>query len=96
MKIEGLEQFSRNLKELERAMAELDGEIAQLSFNPNDPASIERAIQQMDAAVDARIASYSSNKIVAAIAGEFKEKARQAILERAQAARLVEDDTSDN
>ena len=96
MKLEGLEELSRKLKELAQAMAALDGEIAQLSFNHNDPASIEQAIQQMNAAVDARVGSYASNQMVAGIAAQLKENARQGILERAQAARLVRDSNNDN
>lgn len=92
MKIEGLDKFTRTLKELERAMAGMDGEIAEVSFNPADPESIEQAIQTAIAAIDARIAGYERNEIVVSIADAFKENARQAILDRALEARLEKDE----
>lgn len=88
MKMAGLDALARNMRELEKAIAELDGDIAQVNFNPDDPESIERAIQSLNAAIDEKIASYSHNEMVAAIADELKENGRSAILERAAAARL--------
>lgn len=91
MKISGLDALARNMKELEKAVAELDGDIAHVNFNPDDPESIELAIQKLNAAVDEKIASYSHNEMVVAIADQLKDNGRNAILERAAAARLEGD-----
>ena len=88
MKITGLDAFTRKIKELEKAVASLDGDIASLTFNPYDPQSIELAIQELNAAVDEKVAGYAPNEIVAKIAEELKENCRNTILERASAARL--------
>ena len=88
MKITGLDNLTRKMKELEKAVAELDGTIAHLTFNPHDPQSIEQAIQQLNVAVDEKIASYAHNEMVVSIAEEFKENGRNAILDRAAIARL--------
>ncbi len=87
----GLDDFTRKFKELGEAASALNGDITQLSFNPNDPGSIEAAIQQMEAAIDERVSSYAHNDLVMGISGQLKEKYRTAILERATAARLEGD-----
>ena len=91
MKITGLDALTRKIKELEKAVASLDGDIASLTFNPYDPQSIERAIQELNAAIDEKVAGYAPKKIVASIAEELKENCRNTILERASAARLEEE-----
>jgi hypothetical protein len=73
---------------LRKAVAELDGEIASVKFDPDDPQSIEQAIQTLNSAIDAKIAQYSRNDMVTSMAEELKENGRNAILERAAAARL--------
>ena len=88
MKITGFDALTRKIKELEKAVTNLDGDIASLTFNPHDPQSIERAIQELNAAVDEKVAGYAHNEIVASIAEELKENGRNTILERASAARL--------
>lgn len=91
MKISGLDALARKMKELEKAVAELDGDIASVNFDPHDPESIQLAIEQLNAAVDEKIASYSHNEMVVEIADELKENGRKAILERAAAARMEGD-----
>ena len=88
MKVTGLDALSRKLKELERATARLDGDIAQLEFNPHDPQSIENAIQELNSKIDEKLVGYDRNDIVVRIAGSLKESGRRAIIERAATARL--------
>lgn len=88
MKITGLDALERQFKEVEKAMKELDGDIADLRFDPEDPASIEQAIQNLNDAVDAKVAPYTHNDMVMSIADELKENGRAEILERAAASRL--------
>ena len=87
MKITGLDQLTRQLDEAQRAMASLDGELGSVNFDPNDPASIEAAIQKMEAMIDERLGSYVSNPIVGPMAEQMKEKYRAAIVEKAAEAR---------
>ena len=88
LKIEGLDSLIQKMKELERAVTNLDGNLANLEFDPNDPQSIEQAIQELNAEIDKRVSSYSRNEIIVNIADAIKESGREAILERAAAARL--------
>jgi hypothetical protein len=62
-------------------VASLDGEIATLRFNPNDPASVQQALREMEQALESKTAAYSSNALVAKIAEEAKEAFRKRILE---------------
>ena len=88
MRITGLDALSRKFRELEKAVAGLDGDIARVSFDPHDPQSIEHAIQDVNSAVDEKIHGYGDNEIVVNIAEALKESYRSAILERAASARL--------
>lgn len=90
--IKGLNELSRKMKELEKAIAALDGEIGSVNFDPNDPQSIEVAIQKMEQAVDERVGDYSRNDMIEDIVSEVKERCRQAILERASEARNEQED----
>jgi len=92
MKITGLEQLSKSLKELERAVADLDGNIGNIQFDPHDPESIELAVQSAHRAIDEKLAPYARNEMVAGLANDLKENVRATILERAAAARLEDGD----
>ena len=63
MSFRGLDEFARKIEELQKAVAELDGEIASVKFDLDDPESIERAIQELNAAIDAKVAHYARNDI---------------------------------
>lgn len=88
LKITGLDELTKSMKELQAAISEMDGEIGMVNFDPNDPESIEQAIQAANRAIDARVARYSRNKMVVDLAEDLKENTRSSILERAAAARL--------
>lgn len=92
MKFTGLDAITKKMDQLAKFAGDLDGDIANVSFDPQDPASIDRAIQEVNAAVDAKAASYGRNDWVENAATELKEQAREAILERAAAARLNRSD----
>lgn len=87
-KISGLDDLSRQLTNAQKALETLDSELGTVSFDPNDPASIEAAIQSVEAAIDERLGPYASNPIIAPLAEEMKEKYREAIIDRAAEARL--------
>ena len=90
-KITGLDKLQKNLKDAQRALSELDGELGVVNFDPNDPASIEGAIQSVNRMIDDRLGEYSSNLIVGPLAEQMKEKYRESILEKAAEARLKSD-----
>lgn len=88
MKISGLDTLVRQLEDAERAISELDGELGTVNFDPEDPSSIEAAIQQAHEMIDSRIGQWSSNPLVSQITDEMKEKFRDTIIERAASSRL--------
>ena len=92
MRVEGLNGLVRNLDGLQRALEDLDGDIANLSFDPHDPESIERAIQQLCSSVDEKVSGYAHNETVMNIADELKDAGRNTIIERAAVARLADED----
>lgn len=87
MKITGLDELARKMNELKSALAALDGEIGTVTFDPHDPQSIEIAIQKMEAAIDERVSGYRNNDMVQGMVEQAKARYREAILERAAAAR---------
>jgi len=91
-KFKGLDQLTKKIEALSAFAKELDGDIAKVSFDPDDPGSIDRAIAEVEVAIDAKAASYGSNDWVEKIVVQVKENFRARILERAAAARLERDD----
>ncbi|MBK5374642.1 hypothetical protein JFT81_08345 [Pseudomonas sp. TH43] len=86
--IKGLDKLQRDLTEASKALKELDGTIGSVEYDPNDPLSIEQAIAKIYRDVDSRVGSYASNPIVKPLIEQFKETARQHIIDKAAAARL--------
>ena len=91
MKISGFDKLQRQLKEAQKALSEVDGKLGEVHFNSEDPASIDGAIKEMERILDERVGRYASNPIVAPLIEGAKESYRQAILEKAAAARLEDD-----
>jgi hypothetical protein len=89
LKITGLNELQRTMDELAKFGADLDGEIAQVTFNPTDPTNIEAAIQEVADAVDAKAKSYPRNEMVRNLAEQAKETFRQQLLGRAAAQHQV-------
>lgn len=87
-KITGLDELQKELEQAQEAFAEIYGEIVNVSFNPNDPSSIENAIADVETMIDDRLGDYSNNSIVSPLIAEMKEKYREAILDNAAEARL--------
>ena len=88
IKITGLDAIKRKTEQMSRFASEIDGELASVSFDPSDPASIEAALQQVSDAIDDKTKSYDRNDWVQNLAAQLKEQARNAILEKAAAARI--------
>jgi hypothetical protein len=83
IRITGLDKLQRELGEAQRAFESLDGPIATLNFNPDDPDSVQEAIRQIEAAVDDKAAPYGSNALVSTVTGKMKEVYRNKIMEMA-------------
>lgn len=88
VQIKGFDKIQRELSELSNALNDLSGSLGTVSFNPNDPQSIDIAIQEIERAIDEKVAPYNHNSMVASIIEKMKEAYRQKILDRADAARL--------
>lgn len=88
VKITGLDKITRQLKEAQQALAEIDGKLGEVRFDPADAESIENAIVAMEQMIDARLGAYESNSVIGPLAEQMKVSYRQAILDKAAAARL--------
>jgi len=92
LKVTGLDNLAKNLKDAERVLGELDGELGVVNFNPSDPASIEAAIQSVNRIIDERMGEYSANPIIGPLAEQMKESYRESILQKSAEARLKSDE----
>lgn len=88
LKITGFEKLQKELKEAEKTLSELDGKLGVINFDPDEPASIEAAIQSVMRMIDSRIEPYVDNPIVGSLADQMKENYRESILQKAAQARL--------
>ncbi|MEH6388492.1 MAG: hypothetical protein V7772_11535 [Pseudomonas profundi] len=88
MKVTGFDKLQKELKDAQRALRELDGELGVVNFNAHDPASIESAVNQVNQIIDQRAGRYASNPIVGPLILQMKEKYRAGILQKAAEARL--------
>ncbi len=84
IKLDGMSEVTRNMEQLKRA---LDGAFNGLSFDPQKPEEVERAIRQIEMKVDMKFAPYVSAPGVREIASDLKAEYRKAILQKADAAR---------
>ncbi|MEN3951947.1 hypothetical protein [Iodidimonas sp. SYSU 1G8] len=84
----GLNELMQNMKDLEKAIAALDGEITNVEFDPHDPQSIDLAIQQVEVAIDERVGGYGRSNMIEGLVSEVKERYRQAILDSAAESRM--------
>lgn len=91
-KITGLDKLEKDLKDAERVLNELDGELGVINFNPKDPVSIEAAIQSLNRTIDERVREYTTNPLVSSLVEQMKEAYRESILQEAAEARLNSDE----
>lgn len=84
LKVTGFDNLQRQLEDAQRALKALDGQLATVRFDPDNPESIEAAIRAMESAIDDKVAPYRDNAMVASIVPQLKDKYRAAILERAK------------
>jgi hypothetical protein len=91
-KIEGLDKLQRDLKRVQDALSELDGDLGSVSFNPDDPESIDLAISSMEKLIDEKVSGFEDSDIVTSLVEEMKDQYRAMILEKATEARLKDDE----
>ncbi|WP_022976805.1 hypothetical protein [Nevskia ramosa] len=80
IKTSGLDKLQRELKDAQAAMSSLDGTIATLKFDPEDPASVQAAIRQMESAIDSKVGRFRQNPIVGPLIVATKKQFRDRIL----------------
>ena len=90
--ITGLDSLQKTLSEAQIALEAVNGELGTLTFNPEDPASIEAAIAESERLVDGRLGTYAGNTIVGPLIQQMKDAFRTAVIEKATEARLKEDE----
>lgn len=91
-KMNGLDKLTKQLEEAQKAMEGINGSLGETTFEPEDPASIEAAIVEMESVVDRKMAAYAGNPLVDEIVESAKEGLRTMIIDKAQACRLGERD----
>jgi hypothetical protein len=84
IKLDGMSEVTRNMEQLKKA---LDGAVAGLSFDPQKPEEVERAIRGIGMKVDMKFAPYISSPGVREIAARLKEEYRKTIFQKAEDAR---------
>jgi Predicted nucleotide-binding protein containing TIR-like domain len=87
-KVTGLDDLQRDLEQASQALEALGGELTTVKFDPKDASSIDLAIADVEAAIDAKVASFRGNAIVEQFVEGMKEQYRTELLDRASAARL--------
>ena len=88
--ITGLDSLQKTLSEAQTALEAVNGELGTLTFNPEDPASIEAAIAESERLVDERLGAFAGNTIVGPMIQQMKDAFRTAVIEKAAEARLKE------
>ena len=84
IRLDGMSEVTRNMKQLKRA---LDGAFTGLSFDPQKPEEVERAIREIEQKVDLKMAPYMTSPGAREIAEQLKEEYRKALLQKAEEAR---------
>ncbi|MGX9424093.1 MULTISPECIES: hypothetical protein [Bradyrhizobium] len=88
IKMSGFGDVAREFDDAAKAIAALDGDLAEVRFDPADPSSVESAIANVEAAIDRKLGAYRGNTIVETWVAEIKKKYREELIERAATARM--------
>jgi hypothetical protein len=75
----------RHFKELSRAAEALNAPI-NVEFNPADATDVQRAISQIESAIDERIGPFRRNRDAQQLADELKARFREQIMQKAESA----------
>ncbi len=82
----GFDRLRKELQAATEALKSLDGELGSVHFNPRDPASVDAAVAEVEAMVDARVAEYRGNHLVEQVVTGLKQRYSDGIRERARRA----------
>ncbi|OGB33750.1 MAG: hypothetical protein A3F78_03825 [Burkholderiales bacterium RIFCSPLOWO2_12_FULL_61_40] len=85
--ISNLDQLSRQLVEVKKALESLDGDIGSISIDPGNPASVQAAIQRIESIIDDKLGPYASNPIIGPLSAKLKVQHRESILAQTAAER---------
>jgi len=83
----GFDELTKRLDEAQKAAKELDGVLGTIKFNPADSRDVDRAIKDMERAVDSKASRYHRNQLVKEIADKLKDHFREEILKIASQAK---------
>lgn len=89
LQIKGLDTLSKNLDALSKALESL--KTLNVQFDPNDPASIDAAVKDMEAQVDTQVEPWAGTPFVDHIIAGAKEQLTGMIFERAAVLRLEQE-----
>jgi hypothetical protein len=79
--LKGFDDLERQLREAERELQELNGEImGGLKFDPTSPDDVNREIKAMEQMVDRTLGPYRSNRFICPLIAETKKSLREQIL----------------
>ncbi len=90
--ISGLDKFQKELADLAKVLDEIDGEIINVRFDPDDPESIQAAINKMSKAIDDKVGYYKNNSTATEMIEEVKENLREQLLQKAAELRLEDNE----
>lgn len=88
IEIKGFDVIQRELHEAQEAMEKMGSELGVVNFDPEDPISIELAVQDVNRLIDDRLGGCAQNPFIAPLIDSMKEKYREMILEKAASLRL--------
>jgi hypothetical protein len=76
------DEMTRILEEASEGLKALEEEVITTQFDPDDPASVQAAIDHVENAIDMKIAPYRGNRLVEEAADQIKEECRTNILQQ--------------
>jgi len=76
------DEMTRILEEAGEGLKLLEEEVITTQFDPDDPLSIQAAIDHVERAIDAKIAPFRNNRLVKEAADQIKVECRANILQQ--------------
>ncbi|OTP68212.1 hypothetical protein [Caballeronia sordidicola] len=80
------DELSRTLAEAGEGLKALQEEVIEAGFDPDDPASVQAAIEHVETVIDAKVARFRGNALVREAADQIKVECRANILAQVEAA----------
>jgi hypothetical protein len=80
------DELARTLAEAGEGLKALQDEVIEAGFDPDDPTSVQAAIQHVEDTIDAKVARFRGNALVREAADQIKAECRANILQQVEAA----------